>query len=138
MVSRKRVDLKVILGQLRQPMADELPDAGKIQVLVRRRIFFQARLRELEQGGGGTQPVFLEMHKGAGELDQSLEKIPIRTVPVRQPQIFQHIVRLEKFLPVEQREITGVTRVHAAAGEFLHPAGDALVLVHADRIKSKI
>lgn len=112
MVSGKRVDLKLIFSQPRQPLGDELPDAGKIQALMRRRIFFQICLCELEQGGSGTQAVFLEMHKRAGKLDQSLVKIPVCTVAVRQPQILQHIVRLVKFLHVEQREVTGVTRVN--------------------------
>ena len=96
-------------------MSDELPDAGKIQALMRRRIFSQICLRELEQGGRWTQAVFLKMHKCAGELDQSLVKIPVRALTVRQPQILQHIMRLVKFLRVEQREVTGITRVNPVA-----------------------
>ena len=130
MVSRKRVDLKIIFSQLRQPMGDELPDDGKIQALMRRRIFFQICLRELEQGGGRTQAVFLEMHKRAGELDQSLVKISVCTVAIRQPQVFQHIVRLVKSLRVEQREEAGVTRVNPVIRKLPREFRNALVLVH--------
>ena len=46
-------------------------------------------------------------------------------------------MRLVKLLPVEQRKIAGVTRVNSVAGELPREFCDALVLVHADKVKSK-
>ena len=98
---------------------------------MQRRILFQIRLRELEQRGGRAEAIFLQMHERARELDQALVKISIHAVPIRQPQMFEDVVRLVKFLLVEQREITGVARVNARAGKLPRQFGDAFVFAHA-------
>ena len=102
------------------------------------RIFFQIRLRQLEQRGGWTQPVFLQMHECARQLDEALVKISVRAVAVGQPQILEHIVRLVKKLAVEAVEIAEVMRVQFLSPEGFDHRGDAGAFVtHRFRIKSK-
>jgi len=121
-----------VLLQLFQPAGDELLYAGHIKLRVGRGILAKIGGGKLEQSGSGTQSVFLEMHKRAGELDDALEKIAIRAVPVREPQILQHIVRLVEKLAVEAVEITEVARVQRPALKSRDLRGDARVLAAGD------
>jgi len=75
--------------------------------------------------------LFLQMYEGPGELDETLVKITVHTVPVRQPQVFQNVVRLVKFLLVEQREVAGVARINPVAGKLPGKFSDAFMLIHA-------
>jgi ParB family chromosome partitioning protein len=105
---------------------------------MRTRIFLQIGQRELEQRGGGAQPVLLQMHERARKLDESLVKIPIRAMTVGQPQIFQHVMRLVKKLAVEAIEIAEVMRVQSLSPEGFDHRGDAGAFVtHGFRLKSK-
>ena len=92
-------------------------------------IFFKVRLRELEQGGGWTQPIFLQVDKGPGELDEAFVKVSIRPVAVRQPQILEHVVRLVKKLAVEAIEIAEVMRIQFLSLEGFDHRGNAGALV---------
>lgn len=126
MTGLERVDQKVSGFQQMQPISDQDAYAADVQLMMDGRKRFQVGLGELEQGGGGAEPVLLQVHKGPGELDQALVKISIGTFAVRQPKIFQNIVRLIELLFVEEHEITGISRVHAFAAELGGQRGDAL------------
>ena len=128
----ERVDGKLVALQLRQPAGNELLHAGNVELRVARGILTQIGGGELEQGGGGTQAVFLQMHKRAGQLDEALEKISVRAVPVDEPQIFQHFVRLVEKLAVEAVEITKIARVESAIAKRRNLRGDARALVATD------
>ena len=102
-------------------------------------IFFEINLRELEHGGSRSQPVLLQMHECTSELDETLVKVTIRTLPVSQPKIFQHIMRLVKLLTIEQHKIAGITRVHPATDEGGGQCGDSFMLTaHPNSLKSNI
>jgi ParB family chromosome partitioning protein len=103
------------------------------------RVFFQVRLRELQQRGGGAQPVFLQMHERARKLDEALVKISIRAVSVFEPQIFQHVVRLVKKLAVEAIKITEVMRVKFMSPEGFDHRGDAGAFVaHGFKLRPRV
>ena len=124
--------------QASEPVSDQPAYGGGIQTLVFIRIFFEIRQRELEQRGGGTQAVLLQMHKRPGQLNQPFVKRSVGSGFVLEPQIFQHFVRFVKKLPVEAIEIAGVMRVEFLSAEGLDPGGDAGALVtHMKRVKSK-
>jgi len=107
-------------------------------MLMRRRIFFEIRLRQLEQRGGRAQPVFLQMHEGACELDESFVKISVRAVLVRQPQIFEHVVRFVKKLAIEAIKITKIMRVESPTLKGFDHDGDARAFVaHGLSLKRK-
>src|SRR5260221_6668684 len=93
------------------------------------RIPVQIGQRELEQRGGGAQPLLLEMHERARKLDESLVKMSIRTVSVFEPQILQHIVRLVEKLAVETVEIAEVMRIQCLSLKGFDHGGDAGALV---------
>lgn len=84
------------------------------------RILPQIRLGESEQRRRRFEPVFLQMDKSAGQLNQSLVKITVKRPPVRQPQFFQNFMRLVKKLPVETFEITKIMRVQFAPAKLLN------------------
>jgi ParB family chromosome partitioning protein len=108
-------------------------------MFVHARIFFQVSAGELEERGGGAQAVFLQMHERTCELDESLVKISVRAMLVRQPQIFQHVVRLVKKLAVEAVEIAEVMRGEFVSPEGFDHRGDAGAFVtHRFRVKSKV
>ncbi len=117
------------LLQVIQPFLGQIMDNLQIQMLVLARIFFEIGLREFEQSGGGTQPIFLQMHKCACELNQPFVKISIRAVSVFEPDVFQNVVRLVKLLFVEQLKIAGVMRVEISGGKLFNHRGDAGALV---------
>src|ERR1019366_6063177 len=114
----QRIYREPALLQPLQPVRDQSQHRRQIKPLVTARIFFQVRLRQFEQRGGRTQAAFLQMHKRAGQLDETFVKISIRALTVGQPQIFQHVVRLIKKAAVEAVEIAEIMRV-----QFLSPKG---------------
>ncbi len=123
--------------QASEPVSDQTACGGDVQLLVPARIFFKICQGELEQRGSGTRMIFLQMDKCPGELDQTLVKHAIGSVFVLEPQIFQHLMRLVKKLPVEAIEKAGVMRVESLSVEGLNPGGDAGALVtHRCRIKA--
>lgn len=101
--------------QPRQPRFDHCQHHGQIQLFVVAGILGEIGAREFEQRRGGTQPLLLEMHERARELDQALVKITIRPLPIRQPKFFEHIVRFIKKLLVEAIKVTEIMRGDRAA-----------------------
>lgn len=78
------------------------------------------------------------MHERTGELNQTFEKTSVRAVPVRQPQMFEHIVRLVIQPAVETIEIAKVMRIEILSPEGFNHGGDARAfLTHRLKIKSK-
>ena len=83
--------------------------------------------------------IFLQMDECAGQLNQPLEERAVRPVLVLEPDVFEHVMRLEKFLPVEQLEIAGVMRVGLSLAKLPGYCGDAFVLVaHELKVKPKV
>jgi hypothetical protein len=60
----------------------------------------------------------LQMYECPGKLDETLVKISVRAMPVFEPQILQHVMRLVEKPAVEAVEIAEVMRV-----EFMSPEG---------------
>lgn len=101
------------------------------------RIFFEVGLCQLEQGGGGAQMISLQMHKRAGKLDQTLVKRAVRTVFVRQPEVFEDLVRLVKKLVVEAMKIADVVLVELVSLVLFDQRGDAFVFAaHGLRVRA--
>ena len=69
------------------------------------------------------------MHERTRQLDQSLVEISIIAMPVQQPQILQHVVRLVEKLAVEAIKIAKVMRVQITSSERLNHRGDACAFV---------
>ena len=84
-------------------------------MFVNRGIFLQIRLGELEQRGGRPQPVFLKMHKRAGQLNQTFVKGVVRAGTIREPKLLKDIVRFEIQSAVEAFEKSKVMRVQTLA-----------------------
>ena len=106
-------------------------------MLVDLRIFFQIGQCEFEKRCRRLRPVLLQMDERAGQLNQALVKCPVRPVLVFQPDVFENLVRLEKFLLVEQFEITGVMRVELSFAELPCHRSDAFALIaHGFKVKS--
>lgn len=79
-----------------------------------------------------TQKLFLEVHKRAGDLDQSFEEKVIFVAPL-QPEMLENIVRFVILPRIETTEITlvtGVKRAGRIGAELLHKTVDSLTFFH--------
>lgn len=127
--------------QVAQPAVNQIGHDDQIQTFVDVRIWLQIFLSQPEKRRRRLQPVLLQMYECSRQLNQSLVKIPIETMPVRQPQIFQDIVGFIKFLLVKKRKVTGITRIQTfdckLPRQFQHSLVLAFVLVHAASLSSK-
>ena len=129
------VGLEIVCFQQFQPVPTQFNHGGDIKVFVNLRIFFQIGQRELEQGRRRLRPVLLQMHKRAGELDQAFVECAVRPVFVLEPDVFEHLVRLEKKLAVETIEESEVMGVELSLGKLSRRRGDTFVLVaHRRRV----
>jgi hypothetical protein len=80
---------------LASPGFDEPQDGGDIQMFVDGGIFLEVGLGEFEQGGRGSQTIFLQMHERPGKLDETLIEGVFRAVSVREPELFKDFVGFE-------------------------------------------
>jgi len=102
---------------------------------MRSRILLQIRLSELEQRSRRTQPVFLQMNERPGQLNEALEKISVRPPPIRQPQLFEHIVSLVEQLVVKTIEVTEIVRIELLSLKRRYALRDlSALLAHAPRL----
>lgn len=85
--------------------------------------------RPAEQRAGRGAALLLDMHEGAGQLDQAFVKVIIRSTSLRQPEILQHFVRFEELLPVETFKKTQVMRVPGTVLQRLGLVGNPPALV---------
>ncbi len=84
-------------------------------MFVTRWIFFQIGAGQLEQRGGRAEPVLLQVHERARQLNQPFVERAIRPVAIRQPQFFQHVMRFVKMRLIEAHKIAKIMRVHTLA-----------------------
>jgi len=111
-----------------KPVLDQGLDADQIQLLVESGELDEIGLGQLEQRGGGAEAVLLQMDKSAGELDEALVKIAVDALAIRQPQVFQDVVRLVELLFVEEHKVSGIAGIHARARKLGGQFGHALTL----------
>ena len=90
------------------PVRNDLLDHGEVELMMKDWIFSEIILRQAKQGSSRTAAVLLDMHKCAGELDQSLVVVSVGTMPIPEPKFLQHVVRFVKELPIEAIEIAQI------------------------------
>src|ERR1044071_6475574 len=88
-------------------------------------ILAQVRAREFEQRRGRLKPLFLQVNESAGQLNQALVKIAVRSFLLRQPHFFKDIVRFVKELAVEAIEVSQVMGIKSLAAKSFNHRGDA-------------
>ncbi len=107
----ERVYRELMGFQLVLPGFDELQYGGNVQMFEDGGIFLKVRLSEFEQGGGGTQAVFLQMDERARKLDEPLIKRMFGAMTVREPELLEDFVCLEEKTAIEafkKAEVMGV------------------------------
>lgn len=115
-----------------EPSLDQLQHHRQIKLLMHAWILREIGARQLEKRGRGTQPFLLQMHERPSELDQAFVKISFRSVPIRQPEFFQDIMRFIKLLPVEAIEVAEIVRAEFATLKGRDALGDfPALLAHA-------
>src|SRR5439155_20129345 len=112
---RQRIAGGAVFFQSLPPVADQPQNVIDCQSLVNRRIFLQIGICQLQQGHGGLKPAFLQMHKGAGQLDESFVKRAVRAVAIRQPELLQNIMGFVKQTLIETLEVTKVAGVQLSS-----------------------
>ena len=131
-IGSERIGLEILAFQFRQPMFDQAENGGKIQAFVPRGIFRNVRARELEQSGARAKAVFLEVHEGAGELDQAFVEMIVLLAALWKPEFLEHVVGFVKELLIEALEIAEVMRVEMSPVQRLDHLRDARAfLAHA-------
>ena len=107
----------------RTPIRDQREHGSEVEPGMGGGIAPEIGVREVEQRDRWTQPLLLQMHERAGELDQALVEGVVGTaLALREPELLEHVMGLEEQLLVEAGEIPEVTGVEPAALE----AGDEL------------
>lgn len=75
------------------------------------------------------------MHKRPGQLNEPLEKIAVRPLPIRQPEFFEHIMGFVKKLVIEAVKETQIVRVQSLPLKRRNALGDlSALLAHALRL----
>lgn len=120
----RRQRISSVRFQSLKEMVDPGQSVGDGQAVVAGWILPEVGLRQFEESSRGAKSVFLQMHERPGQLNQPLEKGAIRSVPVRQPKFFQHVVSFVKESPIETFKITEIPRVEIAAATILDQRGD--------------
>jgi hypothetical protein len=99
-------------------------------------VFAEIGVSEFEQRRAGAKAFLLQMYKRARQLNEPLEKVPIRPASVLEPEFLQHIVRFVKQLlieAIEKAQIMGVQFPTLKGGDprgnfpafFAHPGSVA-------------
>ncbi len=88
----------------------------------------QIRLGELEQSGGRTRPIFLEMHERAGQLNQTFVEGVVWAGTIREPKLLKNIVSLEIQPAIEAFEKSEVMRVQALTLKLINDGRDGAAL----------
>ena len=123
------IDRKRRLLERLPPGRNQCFHCGQIGGFVMSRIVAQLGFRQLEHSICCAQPAFLEEHKSAGQLDQTLEEIPVGSTAVQQPEIFEDVMGLMESLTVEAVEIGEISRIQSPSRKPCHPSGDDGALV---------
>lgn len=95
-------------GESGAPFDDQPQDGLNIKAFKRGGILLEIALGQFEKGFRGFEPVLLQMHKRACELNEPLEKQIARSLPLGQPKLFENVVGLIIELLVEALEVTQV------------------------------
>jgi len=111
-----RVRAKRIICEPVFPLADQREQIIEVQPFVPGWEARQVVPRQAQQSARRLTPVFLEMHKSPGQLNEALVKVPNRSFPERQPQGLQNLMRLKELLTVERFEKTQVTQIESYRG----------------------
>lgn len=125
----KRIDREPGACEGASPVGDQVEHDPEIDTFALRGVGAQAGFGEAEEGVRGSEPVFFQVHEGAGELDQALVKLGQRTSAFPEPEVLQDVVGLVIVAPVEAGEPSGVTRVEPL-GVLDPEVGDAFGLRH--------
>ena len=121
-----------------QPIVDEVQHGGEIEPLVSVRKPSEICVSQFEKRGSRPQPPLLQMDEGTSQLDEAFVKQAIRIVPLRKPQVLQHIMSLVEELPVKTIEIPEVMRVQIPSTILLDGGRYSRTLVtHTIILKSK-
>jgi len=89
----------------------------------------QLGFRQLEHRIRRALPALLEEHKSAGQLNQTLEEIPVGSTAVQQPEIFEDVMGLMESLVVEAVEETEISGIQSPSCKPRYPCGDDGALV---------
>jgi hypothetical protein len=111
----QRVHREPRLLHILDPPGNQRSGFLQIQTLITGRIFLQIRIGKFEQRDGRPQTILLQMDKCPRQLNQAFVEGIIDRVPLGQPELLEHVVRLVKQLPVETFEVTQIMRIQACA-----------------------
>ncbi|PYK61705.1 MAG: hypothetical protein DME21_08385 [Verrucomicrobia bacterium] len=105
-VVRKRIDSEIPRFQSFQPILNQRQHFFHVELLMDRRVIPEARARQLEKRGGGTESASFQMDKRARELNESFVKRAVGPLATGQPKLLQDIVRFIKQTQVKALEVT--------------------------------
>src|SRR5437868_5016873 len=88
-------------------------------------ILAQVCSRQFKECRRRLQPLLLQMHESAGQLDESLVKRTVCPVLLWQPYLFENIVGFIKELPVETIKEAQVMSIEMAPPECFDQAGNS-------------
>ncbi len=125
----QRVQRELMSFQFALPGFNKLQDNGNIQMFVKGGIFLEIGPGEFEQGGRGSQAVFLEVDECAGKLDEALIKCVFGAMPVREPELLEDFVGFKVKTAVEAFKKAEVMSIQILPAKGFDEGGDFGVLI---------
>ena len=111
-----------------QPLFDQAEHGGEVQAFVAGWVLGEVGAGEFEESGAGAEAIFLEVDKGAGELNEAFVKQVVMLAALAEPEFLKDVVRFVEELAIEALEIAEVMRVEISPVQRLDHLGDARAL----------
>ncbi len=102
-------------------------------------ILLQIRLSQSQERRRRLRSAFLQMNECARQLNEALVEESIRPLPLAEPKLFQHFVRLVEELPIKALEVPQIMGVKVASSKLRNQSRNLGALgAHAHIIKAKV
>src|SRR5580765_7467501 len=114
--------------QLVPPVGYYFADVRDIESVGKAAIPLKICARQLEHRIGRPEAYFLQVDERAGQLNQPFVKEPIRLISLRQPKLFEHVVRFEVQPLVETFKKGEILRLELATAKLVDYRRDRRVI----------
>ena len=140
---RERLIVEASRFQPGQPLGYHSKGALDIEPFVNTWILLQIRLSQSEERRRRLRPAFLQMDECTRQLNEALVEESIGPLPLAEPKLLQHFVRLVEELPIKALEVPQIMGVKVASSKLrnqsrnLGPLGAHAQIINAPTRKEK-
>src|SRR6266702_8206303 len=136
---RERLIVETSRFQPGQPLGYHSEGALDIEPFVNTWILLQIRLSQSEERRRRLRPAFLQMDECTRQLNEALVEESIGPLPLAEPKLLQHFVRLVEELPIKALEVPQIMGVKVASSKLRNQSRHLGAFgAHAHIIKAKV